>query len=603
MRSFAALVLLGGVSAWGAVKEAPVTLFVDTSEIEGAPKNELVTGSAFELRFNEPMVADDAVGKPGSDAPIVLKPAIAGTWTWVSNQSGVYQLTEPPALGSSVQVTLRGDLQNAAGKAFRAALKDTFTAPKFRVKGWNAEDYWDATDATAKPKFGVCFPAEVDAEGAAKQMWFTNDTKVRVAATAEYMDIRKTHDAFPAYRADDKNNLTWVEDFREYRAAGAKTKSNTTDNVEDGDAPVQKGGPVFKNQLVVTPAQPLPAGTGWKLIVGQGLSSVDGTKLSADVPIDVGTIRPFAVTRVTPENLVYTGKRVVLEFSKPLSKEARKDPAKIIKVEPAVANLKVEPPKDVYDDRKQLLLTGDFELAKDYTITVAGETTAQEPFTLGQPASKVVSFSPVPSRLYFQEFATHQQRGGTRQFHLMGVNVRNVKVSAKVLPTEHVTAALEAYAKYYKEGGADNSEWLQKVDDKAIPATTVWQKDFSLETTVDQKKLLAFSWDEILGAGKNGVVLLTAEQASSQAPNVKRVGAQALVQVTDLGLVWKDGGDLFFHGFSLANAQPVAGASLTLLDEAGQVLGTTKLAADGTGRLPKKKKEGKKRGHSRNGCC
>src|SRR6187549_898523 len=101
MRSFAALVLLGGVSAWGAVKEAPVTLFVDTSEIEGAPQNQLVVGSAFELRFNEPMVADDAVGKPGSDAPIVLKPAIAGTWTWVSGQSGVYQLTEPPALGSS----------------------------------------------------------------------------------------------------------------------------------------------------------------------------------------------------------------------------------------------------------------------------------------------------------------------------------------------------------------------------------------------------------------------------------------------------------------------------------------------------------------------
>jgi hypothetical protein len=360
MRSIAALVLLGGVFAWSADNEAPVTLYVGTSEIEGAPENQLVAGSAFELRFNEPMVADEAVGKPGSDAPLVLKPAIAGSWMWVSSQSGVFQLTEPPALGSSVQVTLRSDLRNAAGKGFRAALKETFTAPKFRVKGWNAEIYWDAADATAKPKFGLCFPAEVDAEAAAKQMWFTNDAKVRVAVTAEYMDIRKTHDAFPAYRSDDKSNLTWVEDFREFRTAGAKSKTNTTEDEEDGEPPVQKGGPVFKNQLIVTPAQPLPAGAGWKLIVGQGLTSLDGTKLDADVPIDVGAIRPFVVARMTPENLVYSGKRVVLEFSKPLSKEARKEPAKFIKVEPAVADLKVEPPKDVYDDRTQLVVTGAF---------------------------------------------------------------------------------------------------------------------------------------------------------------------------------------------------------------------------------------------------
>ena len=50
------------------------------------------------------------------------------------------------------------------------------------------------------------------------------------------------------------------------------------------------------------------------------------------------------------------------------------------------------------------------------------------------------------------------------------------------------------------------------------------------------RNLLPLNWDEILGPGKNGTVLLTAEQISTAAPNVKRVGAQALVQVTDLGL-------------------------------------------------------------------
>ena len=175
----------------------------------------------------------------------------------------------------------------------------------------------------------------------------------------------------------------------------------------------------------------------------------------------------------------------------------------------------------------------------------------------------------------------------------MGVNVRNVRVSAKLIVPESVPAALAAYAKYYKENGPENDEWLQKIEDKTVPGKPAWQKDLSLEAGVDERKLLALNWDEILGAGKTGVVLLTAEQMGAQAPNVKRVGAQALVQVTDLGLVWKHSGDTFFHAFSLNTAQPIPAATVSLLGETGQVLGTTKLAADGTGRIPRLKgKEG-----------
>src|SRR5215207_3444656 len=171
----------------------------------------------------------------------------------------------------------------------------------------------------------------------------------------------------------------------------------------------------------------------------------------------------------------------------------------------------------------------------------------------------------------------------------MAINTRSVRVTAKVIPPERATAALDAYAKYYREDGADASEWLQKVDEKTVPGTAAWRKDLTFDAKVDEKKLVALNWDEILGPGKTGVVLLTAEQTTSQAPNVKRVGAQALVQVTNLGLVWKESGDLFFHAFSLDTAAPAAGATLTMVDDAGQSLATGKFGADGTARMPKKK--------------
>ena len=287
MRSIAALVLAGVVSVSGADRVPPVSLHVETAEYPEAPVGELTPGSAFELRFAEPMVADSAVGNTELPAPILIKPPIAGTWIWVSSQSGVFQPKEAPALGMSYQVSLRSDLRTAAGKEFRGSLKETFRAPKFRLKVWYAQDYWEPGDATANPKIGLCFASDVELAGAQAKLWFINDAKVRIEAVAEHVDIRKTNYAFPSYRSDDKSNLTWAEDFEEFRNAGAKEKPGS-ESEEDGEV-VQKGGPVFKNQLTVKPAKPLPPGVNWKLIVGKGLPGVADQILEADVPIDIGT--------------------------------------------------------------------------------------------------------------------------------------------------------------------------------------------------------------------------------------------------------------------------------------------------------------------------
>ena len=86
---------------------------------------------------------------------------------------------------------------------------------------------------------------------------------------------------------------------------------------------------------------------------------------------------------------------------------------------------------------------------------------------------------------------------------------------------------------------------------------------------MDERKVFNLNWDEILGPGKTGAVFLTAEQPTKPAPNVKRVGTQALVQVTDLGVVWKQSGDSFLHVFSLTTAAPLSGATVRLLGEDG----------------------------------
>src|SRR2546422_8912940 len=97
MKLSAALALFLSLPLFAAPKEAPVTLQADTLE-----NHVLKPSSAFELRFAEPMIADDVVGKANAEPALAIKPAMAGTWRWVSTQSGVFLPCAPPPMGTTV---------------------------------------------------------------------------------------------------------------------------------------------------------------------------------------------------------------------------------------------------------------------------------------------------------------------------------------------------------------------------------------------------------------------------------------------------------------------------------------------------------------------
>ncbi len=563
-----------------APKDAPVTLLVDTLE-----NHVLKPSSAFELRFAEPMVADDAVGKPDREPPLVIKPAIAGAWRWVSTQSGIFQPSAPPPLGATFSVTLASGLKTADGRVFRGAVGEKFSTPAFHVKGMNMLDYFDAADALSQPKTMLLFNANVDPAALTPLVKFVDADRHVIDATVRHPNEKD--EAFPAYRSDDRNLLPWETQVRDHLAGSPAKKAESEDESDDDAPKTSKPEPVLKNLIVVSPAKPLPPGKKWQLIIAQGAPSADGAfKLAEKNVTVIGDVKPFTLASAQVENLAVSGKRVTLLFSKRLGKTVKKEPAKFVKVEPAPANLKIRISDDLFTDVNSILVRGDFALGTDYTITVAGETAASEPFTLGQPAVRKVSFAPVASRLYFQGFAAQQQRAGTRQFGLMSVNVSKLRVTAKRVPADKVIAAFDAYGKYTSADPKDD-EFYQKVDDKTVPGAIAWQQDFTTDAQVDERKVISLNWDEILGPGKTGAVFLTAEQPAKPAPNVKRVGTQALVQVTDLGVLWKQGADSFLHVFSLTTAAPISGATVRLLGEDGAKIIEMKTGADGTVRVPK----------------
>ncbi|MCA1659997.1 MAG: hypothetical protein LC642_05600, partial [Verrucomicrobiaceae bacterium] len=125
-----------------------------------------------------------------------------------------------------------------------------------------------------------------------------------------------------------------------------------------------------------------------------------------------------------------------------------------------------------------------------------------------------------------------------------------------------------------------------RVDVESLGGKVVWEKEFAPGGPVDSDQVVPLNWDEMVGQNRGGAVLFTAESLDPLSASGKRVGAQTLVQLTDLGAVWKgDPDETLLHVFSIASGKAIAGAKLQLIDRELQSLGEATTDNDGNARL------------------
>lgn len=518
------------------------------------------------------MVLPDKVGSTAEQSPVVFRPALKGNFVWLSQRSGSFRPEEPLALSTNYVVTLSPDLKKADGLPLTADFHETIKTPPMELEGWLTRDGYNRNDVSATPRSVLLFNADVDPAAVGAFIVYQNTAGNTVAAQVRRPDPTNQSDAyFPEWRSRDHSTRTWSERFYE------KQKLPTDLN---GRATRGAGG----NLLIVTPSKPLSPGD-WRLTIKDGLPASESVlRLLDPAEITVGTVLPFVVTKADASNIINAGRRITVAFSKVIAKDiSAEDLARWVIVDPSPKNLTIK------IEGASLVLSGEFALNTDYKVAVRTGLPSAQLFTLDQEFSKTLQFSEVPPRLYFEEFATHQLSTGSRQFHLLAVNVPKIRVSARLLTPDAAPLALEAYREYiYPQNWNAHragDEPFRKMDLDSLPGQTIWQRQLDGTLEADQTHELALDWNEILGPNKTGAVLLTAEEVTSNT-RVDHPGVQAIVQVTDLGVVWKQSkGETFVHVFSLAGGQPVAGASVRAVTEKGGQLDEAKTDAQGVARL------------------
>lgn len=537
------------------------------------PSRRLEPTSTFELRFATEMVPADQIGKAAPASPLIFAPAMDGQFIWLSTRSGTFVPKGTLPLGTKYQISLRSGLKDAAGRDVKSSLRETVETPPLRVKGTNALGGADPENAPANPRYLVLFNANVDAAACAKFIRFTNGAGVKIDARLEADDPKNRERVFPSYQSDDRTLTAWGE-----KPAAAESDEETTTERDE------KPHAVRKNVLFVAATKPLPPGKDWKLVIDAGLPAAEWkAALPANKEIVIGVVKPFAISSIAAESNRVAGRRIIIQFTKPLAEEiTAENVAQWISVAPAPEKFKAEVEIDT------VTLKGDFALGPKYRVTTKAGLPSKEPFKLERAQTNDLVFKQIAPRLYFEDFATQQHRAGTRRFRLLSVNVPRIRVTARLFTGDTTPVAIKAYDKY-EEFSDDRAaeEMYSRVDVEKLPGQVIWERELKTAASVDKPETLPLSWDEILGEHKTGAVLLAAESIDPVTAERKRVGTQAVVQLTDIGSVWKrDSDGLTLHLFSLTTGESLAGVHLRLLDTDQKQLGDAVTDAQGGAHLP-----------------
>ena len=227
---------------------------------------------------------------------------------------------------------------------------------------------------------------------------------------------------------------------------------------------------------------------------------------------------------------------------------------------------------------RTVIFNGDFKAGSQYSLKVHPDFHAVEPFKISGETGFSLEIPHIAPRLYFPAFSRDQLAGGNRAFPLLAINVSKLHLRAKVLDPQTAIYALHGYASYFidwneRMEGDQSQEMYRPLNYNLLAGHTVFNEDVELNADSDTCTNINLKWDELLHGRKTGVVFLVAERASDPSDRRTRLGTQALIQLTDLGMVWKQsesGVDVFV--FSQSSGRAVGGAMARLFSDENAAL-------------------------------
>ncbi|MEA4855336.1 alpha-2-macroglobulin family protein [Solidesulfovibrio sp.] len=229
-------------------------------------------------------------------------------------------------------------------------------------------------------------------------------------------------------------------------------------------------------------------------------------------------------------------------------------------------------------DGADLLVSGEFEPGREYTVTVDKGLTAGDGAVLDETASRVVRIPDLEPTVDFKDQGMFLSRNGYKNLAIKSINTNAAELSIDRVYFNNLFPFFATDYSVFDDdygGGSVNTSFGDRIVSERIPLR--YKNNASVTTPVNLEKYIQ--------GHEPGLY-----RVALTVPG-KFQGAQRDVLVTDIGLVAKQGqGDLLVWAASYTSLAPVAGAGVKVLSYQNQELaaGTTDERGLFTAKVPPK---------------
>jgi len=572
--------------------------FCITTGATAAPRLHVSTASltpesTIELVLDRAVAGEDQIGKETKNDWLEIQPSWPGTLYWKEANVAEFRPGLAPALGSAYVFKLKGGHKHLDGSAIPAGEVAKLSSDPFQVDYATLLERYDENWTPRMASFFLRFNGDVTAEKAAPFLFFEADGGKRVAAKTERATFGRLKQ--PGYLGS-----SWTERFAR----------------RGQEVPLQpelKPGLELPNGLVVTPLQALPEGKNWRLSMLSGLPEASGkAKFSGDASRQIGNVDPLTVETLEARTTADGPRRIVADFNVKLPVDL---PASMVTLTPVPKDFRIEVKGD------ELHLLGDFSAESDWNVVLSGNLASIDGRALGKEISKKLVFKPLAPELALPSQDESQLASGSRKYRVQTVNLEKLHLRVKRLDSTQLIRAQQGY-RHYTGTGPDgkNLSPTHLMPYELMGGETVADFEITLPNALDTTQPVLLDWDKVLAgdaqpwqlgfpkdaAGNNPEAKAPAaffvevagtpkegagaegESNEDEESEAKSPVAQALIQLTDIGLAWKviDGESRVF-AFSCLTGKPLPGVELTTYGEDAKELQRSKTDPDGMAVLPR----------------
>lgn len=536
-------------------------------------------GGDIEIILDYEAATAEQVGREASKQWLKIEPAWSGKTVWKEANVLSFKPSEAPALGVSYRFSLVGGHKHLDGTEVPAGKVGVGSTPVPGVVYTKLLHRYESGWSPRTANYYVQFNGDVEPTEANRFLQYVDKSGRQVAAKARRATFGELRHEY-LIRAS----------FREKFLAALNGESSRPELTPEFE--VSSG-------LIVEPDSPLPVGDEWRLVILEGLP-VEGSKMPKSKTSRVGDVSPLSVQKMYAHTVVDQPRRIVIDFSLDLTDDFD---VESVRIEPELPDMTVVRESD------KLIITGDFSHRNNWTVYVDKGIVSFDGRLLSKSATEKVEFKHLAPAIVLPSDDETQLASGSRFYRVKTENIDSLRVRIKRLEGKQLVRAQQGYRHYTQRN--PNGEPMgskQAIPYELMMGETVTDLTIPMTNEIDTSQEMSIDWDKVRGGDSQPYVLGKPSgeprevvdarpgayfievfgQPKSKASPKRSVAAQALVQLTDLGIAWKmSEAETAVLVFSCQTGQPLEGVDIQLFGEDAVPLPTARTNAHGIAHLPR----------------